>query len=87
MPPQELRLFDTSDGGATLLDSDVHPFAVGDTYELFLERDFEDVDCDVSNPDASIIGSSVFAPANAELGLRVRSAAASYRWVMIIKAN
>ncbi len=80
---QELRLFNTGDGGAVLFDSDTHGFEVGSTYEIYLEHEAGFLNCDANNPDVSIEALTTFDPANPELGLRVRSAS-RYRWVMIL---
>jgi hypothetical protein len=85
MGMEELRLFDTSNGGALLLDSGAHPLDIGEVYELYFERDGDDMSCFSGNPDLEVQGASTFAPANPEVGLRVRSATSSYRWVMIVK--
>ena len=81
---QQLRLFDTS-AGNTQLDSVNHSVLEGSTYELFLERDQNDLACDASNPDVELAGTTMFVPTSSEVGLRVRNAIGRYRWVMVIR--
>lgn len=84
---EELRLFNTGNGGAILLDSGAHTFDPSTTYELYLEHDDGFLSCDASNPDLGTEAATTFAPANPELGLRVRSASARYHWVMVLSTN
>lgn len=84
---EELRLFDTGNGGAVLLDSIAHGTGPGETYELYLEDDDGLLSCDTTSPDAFLDGMTMFDPPNRELGIRVRSATARYHWAMVLTTN
>lgn len=80
---QKLRLYD-SNAPATLAEGD-HPLAVGTTSILRLTREASGQHrCSASAPLVSLAGTSTFAPANGQLGLRVRSGTAHYHWIMVL---
>ncbi len=77
-----LRIFN----GSTLatIDSAARPFATGTPLELRLRRSGTSYACRVTSPALELAGSATFSPASPRIGLRVRGAAARFRWVMIV---
>ena len=76
-----LRLFDSNAGNS--LSSSGHAFALSTRYQLHVRRDLTAYKCNATSPTLQITGSSTFAPAAAEVGIRLRTGTARYHWVMV----
>ncbi len=79
---EELRIFDAN--AALIINNAPHAFANGTQTELRLRRAGTNYACRVTGPSLELVGTSTFSPASPRIGLRVRGAAARFRWVMII---
>ncbi|HEX5062342.1 MAG TPA: hypothetical protein VFV99_23385 [Kofleriaceae bacterium] len=77
-----LRVFDAST--ATEINSAAHALTPGDPIELRLRRSGTSYACYASDPSLEVVGSAAFLPAAPRIGLRVRGAAARFRWVMVV---
>ena len=80
---ESIRLFD-ADAAMVIADSP-HAFATGEATELRLRRNGTAYACRVAGPAASeVAGMVAFSPPSPRAGLRVRGAAARFRWVMLV---
>lgn len=79
---EELRIFN----GSTLVPIQSAPraFATATPLELRLRRTGTSYACRVTSPALEVTGSAAFSPSSPRIGLRVRGAAARFRWVMIV---
>jgi hypothetical protein len=79
---EQLRLFDAS----TQLVITGAPYAFSPTQpaELRLRRNGTSYACHVGDPAADVMGIAAFSPVSPRIGLRVRGAAARFRWVMLV---
>lgn len=79
---EELRLFDAST--TLVIKSAPHAFAAGTPSELRLRRNGTSYACSVTGPSLELAGTVLFSPASPRIGVRVRGAAARFRWVMVV---
>jgi hypothetical protein len=79
---EQLRLFDAST--AMVITGAAHAFSAGTPTELAMRRDATSYTCRASDPMLEVAGTAAFAPASPRIGLRVRGAAARFRWVMLV---
>lgn len=78
---QELRVYD-----GTVIGSAAHALVANDTYTVRITRPTAGSQrCDATNPVAMFNTASTFMPANAEVGVRVRSATATYHWILVVR--
>ncbi|HEY5946068.1 MAG TPA: hypothetical protein VIV40_11285, partial [Kofleriaceae bacterium] len=78
----QLRLFDAS--AAMVIDDAPHALAPGVLTELTLRRSGTSYACHVTGPALEVAGTATFSPASPRIGLRVRGAAAHFRWAMVV---
>jgi hypothetical protein len=79
---EEIRIFNT--GAAMLVDNAPHALDPGLAIELRLRRDGTSYACRATGPSLELAGAAAFTPAAPRIGLRARSAAALYHWVMVV---
>ena len=77
---EQLRLFDAN--AAAVITTAPHAIEPGTATELRLRRNGTSYACRV--PGLEVAGTATFAPASPRSGLRVRGAAARFRWVMLV---
>jgi hypothetical protein len=79
----KLRLYD-SNAPATLGEAD-HAFTVGTRSILRITREVSGQHrCSASSPSTTTLGTSTFMPQGGQIGLRVRSGTARFRWILVI---
>jgi hypothetical protein len=76
---EQLRLFDANN--AAVINGTPRAFAPGELVELRLQRNGLRYTCQIAAVD--VTGLAAFSPAAPRIGLRVRGAAARFRWVMV----
>jgi hypothetical protein len=79
---EELRIFNTAT--AATVNNAPHAFDPGLPTELRMRRDGTNYLCRATGPSLELAGAATFSPAAPRIGLRARSAAAFYDWVMVV---
>lgn len=77
---EQLRIFDTS--ASAVVNTAPRAFSTGAELTLQLRRNQTSYAC--RSGSLEIVGDASFAPASPRLGLRVRGAAARFRWLMVV---
>jgi hypothetical protein len=81
----DVRIYDSSAGGAGVVDPTAFTVALNTRYELRMRKQGTGYTCRAAEPPTVATGTLAFSPASPEVGLRVRSgASARYHWVMIV---
>lgn len=78
---EELRIFDANASAVIKFAS--HAFSTGNELMLRMRRNGTTYGCR-SGTSAELSGTATFSPSSPRIGLRVRGAAARFRWVMIV---
>jgi hypothetical protein len=79
---EQLRLFDAS--AAAVIVGSPHAFGPAAPLELKLQRSGTSYTCSATSPATAVAGAATFSPAAPRIGVRVRGAAARFRWLMLV---
>lgn len=77
----DIRLFDASSTSVVAMMD--HPMNVGTSSIVRMTRDGASWKCSASAPFVEVEGTTAFDPANEHIGARVRSGAATAKWIMV----